>query len=186
MASSKARNRALKVLLLVGTVLCCASMVNSVALPLFTIKCSATRIDLEMRALAGAAEFYKADHGHYPTGAASDRLRPNRDSNPQLYIASARMLYRQLSGDLNGNQRLGDPEDGKPYFEFLTRRDMLRGWNDTLGPYVVDPWGSPYGYSTLKAKHQDSPDGNNYTFDLWSTGGGESDTDRKRWVTNWK
>jgi hypothetical protein len=58
--------------------------------------------------------------------------------------------------------------------------------------YIVDPWGNSYGYSTFKALHPQSRDGNNPTFGLWSTGdtrpvnGVNSPQGQIPWIRNWQ
>ena len=56
---------------------------------------------------------------------------------------------------------------------------------ETGETYFVDSWGNNLGYSTFKAVHPESPDGNNPTFDLWSTAGNKKQVDQTKWAKNW-
>ena len=67
---------------------------------------------------------------------------------------------------------------------------MLFGPKDQNGnltsvTYIRDPFGNPYGYSTMKAAGGAA--GYNPTFDLWSTAGtsGISESDQAQWIKNW-
>lgn len=146
------------------------------------IRCPVSRVDAEIHAFCAALELYKETNGEYPSSPATETLSPEHSPDPAEYIASSQFLYRVLSGDSDGNPDTSSPEDGKLYFDF--RNQMIR--RTANGDcYVIDPWGNPYGYSTLKAKHPESSAGHNTLFDLWSTGGGNRVKDRKRWTTNW-
>jgi hypothetical protein len=140
---------------------------------------SKTRTLDEITRISGALEAYKADYGDYPSSRTTESLIPNRDSNPKQYVASARFLYRTLSGDRDGDLR----PDAKVYLPF--GRDMIGGGGTPVGAHVIDAWGNPYGYSTYKARYPGSAGGNNRTFDLWSTGGGHTGLERGRWIKNW-
>jgi hypothetical protein len=55
---------------------------------------------------------------------------------------------------------------------------------------ISDPFGNLYGYSTsknpmLNPTGYTTANGNNPTFDLWSTSGGNSSSDIPKWVKNW-
>lgn len=131
------------------------------------------RASAEPAALSAALESYKYDHGKYPSEASSDRLRPDRDFSPSIYVDSSAFLYSMLSGG----------KDGKVYFEFS--KNMLK--TNSVGQiYIVDPHGNSYGYSTANLKNLSfsNTSGLGY-FDLWSTGGGKTAKDRSHWVKNW-
>ncbi len=132
--------------------------------------------------MSAALESYKMDHGKYPSSSETEKLSPEQSPDPATYIAASQFLYRALTGDFDGNPDTSSPEDGKRYFEF--QKKMVRRTADGEC-YVIDPWGNPYGYSTLKAKHPESSAGHNTLYDIWSTGGGNRVKDRKRWAKNW-
>ncbi len=122
------------------------------------------RSEAEIAALSAALESYKADHGDYPRDAATDRIRPDTDFDPEAYVPASKLLYRSLAGGT------------KVYFEF--HPSMLR--QDSVGEiYVVDPRGNSYGYSTVGVKT-----GPGFP-DLWSTRGGTTASAMSQWVTNW-
>ncbi|MES2570076.1 MAG: hypothetical protein V4710_08475 [Verrucomicrobiota bacterium] len=147
-------------------------------------KCTTSRPPFELAALSAALESYKSDHGNYPTDpATSERLRPNLMFDPNDYIPASRFLYRALSGDADGDPSTKSNRDGKVYFPFKEMNFKFAG--SRKNTYLVDAWGNPYGYSTLKSADPESPDGNNETFDLWSTGGGKTAKQKGNWVANW-
>jgi len=137
---------------------------------------------LEIIAMEAALESYNADHGNYPSDPNStEQLKPNSSFDPHAYIASSEFLYSVLSGTRNGTESSKNSSDNTTYFPFSP--GMLKtGANGKT--YVVDPWGNSFGYSTFKAVHPDSKEGNNPSYDLWSTHGGKS-ADQSGWTTNW-
>jgi hypothetical protein len=146
---------------------------------------SRSRVDGELMGLSVALEEYKADHGHYPTDPlTTEKLKTNSTFDPGLYIPASRYLYRELSGDSDGDPATKSEKDRKVYFPF--RPDMLKFLGSRRNTYISDPWGNSWGYSTLKSRHPQSSEGNNdQAFDLWSTGGGQTKKDRHKWTVNW-
>ena len=134
-----------------------------------------SRVEMEIMQVTVALETYRADHEHYPSDPnTTERIGPNVTFDPVAYITSSEYFYLALAGRL-------DP-DGKRYFDF--KPEMLR--KTSAGhPYLVDPNGNSFGYSTRKAAHPESLDGENPTFDLWSTGGGRREEDKPQWHKNW-
>jgi type II secretory pathway pseudopilin PulG len=146
-----------------------------------------SRAEAEIAALSAALESYKADNGIYPTDQGqTEQVNPTASPVP---AAASLYLYEQLSGDTNGT--LQPPATGvKSYFTF--KPQMLFGAKDTNGnltsvTYIRDPFGNPYGYSTMKAANPTGTNGFNPTFDLWSTAGTTTATksDQAQWIKNW-
>jgi len=161
------------------------------------------RAETEIAAISAACESYKADNGIYPSIAATAALAPNSDpaggdptqaafQNASLY------LYEELSGDHDANRSVNAADDlsgngvvPKTYFTF--KPNMLSPTDQTLNvQYIRDPFGNSYGYSTFESANSGSANGNNPTFDLWSTVGetakksGETFTQyQQRWIKNW-
>jgi hypothetical protein len=138
--------------------------------------------DEEVRALSWAIENYKNDRGHYPTDpATTERLKPNGTFDTADYIASSAFLYRALSGSETGSA--SEANNHLAEFGNLSRWTRKSKSGET---YLVDEWwGNCLGYSTFKAVHPESSEGNNPTFDLWSTGGDQRQPDILRWIKNW-
>ena len=88
-------------------------------------------------------------------------------------------LYEYLSGDTNHDRTA----DAKTYFPFkpyqLSPTDQAQAVTA-----LRDPFGNPYGYSTMKASDQ-TKNGHNPTFDLWSIGDGDVGTNETKWIKNW-
>ena len=122
--------------------------------------------DGEIAALGAALESYKADLGDYPSNAASDRLSPNTDFSPSVYIPSSTILYEALSG-VSG---------GRVYFEFSP---AMLATNSVGAVYLVDSFGNSYGYAYPGPKN-----GTGF-YDLWSTKGGTTAAQTNEWVGNW-
>src|SRR3954468_18944958 len=143
-----------------------------------------SRAESEIAGLSTALESYKADNGDYPTDAAStETVDPTKFPVPP---SASLFLYKTLSGDDQGN--LQPPSTAKSYFNFKSQ--MLFGAKNANGAltsvtYIRDPFGNPYGYSTMKAKGGAA--GFNPTFDLWSTAGtsSASASDQAQWIKNW-
>ncbi len=152
-------------------------------------KSSMARASAEIQAMSTAMESYKADNGSYPrpvtAGTGSDQLNAQTDTDPggaasSNYQLAGQLVYQSLSGI---SFTSGTPTYGRIYMAF--KPGQLSSGNATFTatslPYIIDPFGLAYGYSTINAKDQDafnasgtaipSTDGYNPTFDLWSTGG---------------
>lgn len=185
------------ILILAGLILAIAGNAN--------YKGACARAQGEIQAMSTALESYKTDNGAYPEStpigiskAGSDKLDPTStvDQDPlgpdsATFIAAGRTLYQALAG-INPVTGTGIGADG------VTLSKVYMNFNpNQLGPsptptpsasnnkliYVVDPFGMPYGYSTVnfywtQAVAAGSPSpapsplpGYNPTFDLWSTAG---------------
>jgi type II secretory pathway pseudopilin PulG len=161
------------------------------------------RAETEIAAMAAACENYKADNGVYPRGNGAlgntnqpydtDQLETNSDpqgGNPANFLNSALYLYRQLSGDSDGDPTTSGAGDTRSYFTF--KPNMLNPSPPGPNTYIKDPFGYAYGYSTLGNANPGDTRGNNPTFDLWSTCGetakktGETFQQyQQRWIKNW-
>ncbi len=147
--------------------------------------------NLEPRAIGSPTGYYKASLALYKA------LSGDMNANGKI--------------DVSGN----DPEKANNYvpdffrparFDSAAREQLNKGAATVSISYIVDPFGYSYGYSTygLKAEQDyrvalltdanaDRPasdpkkGGYNPTFDLWSTGGGttNSEKDRAKWIKNW-
>jgi general secretion pathway protein G len=142
-----------------------------------------SRAESEVAGLSAALESYKADNGDYPTDATTESVNPTASPVPST---ASLFLYKALTGDDQAN--LQPPSTAKSYFTFKSQ--MLFGAKDANGnltsvTYIRDPFGNPYGYSTMKAKG--NAGGFNPTFDLWSTAGttSASASDQGQWIKNW-
>jgi prepilin-type N-terminal cleavage/methylation domain-containing protein len=173
------------------------------------------KAEAEIKALSSGLESYKTDFGGYPQDTATDALDPRISSSPTSYFKASLALYKALSGDLNANGKIdatgNDPEKANNYvpdffrpsrFDSAAREQLNKGASTVTISYIVDPFGYSYGYSTIGLKAEQEyrvqlltdPNasrpaslGYNPTFDLWSTGGGTtgSEKDRAKWVKNW-
>jgi type II secretory pathway pseudopilin PulG len=175
------------ILILAGLVLSIGSYVQN--------KGARARAETEIAAISAALESYKADNGIYPTDAGTtETLEANADpqgGNPANFVDASRFLYKKISGDSDGNPTTSDPtNDTKNYLAF--KPNMLSP--NPAGPntYVRDPFGNAYGYSTFENANPGNANGNNPTFDLWSTCGetakksGETFQQyQQRWIKNW-
>lgn len=163
------------ILVLAGLILATSSYVQK--------KGARSRAEAEIAAMSAALESYKADNGIYPRDVNTDTLDPTAtpsaspSPNP-LYVKAAQTLYQQLSGDQDGNQSTSG-DDTKNYIAALLKPNSL-STSGTI-PYLKDPFGDPYGYSTMKASDP-TKNGYNPTFDLWSTG---NSTDPNQWIKDW-
>ena len=129
-----------------------------------------SRAEAEIAAMSAALENYRADNGSYP----SSGLDP-KSINFSDYEIAGKILFENLSGDLNGD---GQPDANAPsYMQFKPNElGSIGGTN-----FVKDPFGDSYGYSTLGPL----AGGYNPTFDLWSAADGEPGTDQAKWIKNW-
>jgi prepilin-type N-terminal cleavage/methylation domain-containing protein len=137
-----------------------------------------SRAEAEIAAMSAALENYKADNGGYPRDALTDNFNV-ATANIASYEGPSLKLYEYLSGDTD-HDRI--PEV-KVYFPF--KPNQLSPVEQTNGVTSIrDPFGNPYGYSTMKASNS-SLNGHNPTFDLWSVGDGTAGTDETKWIKNW-
>jgi len=138
-----------------------------------------SRSEAEIAAMSAALENYKADNGIYPRQTATTDAADARAAiDFAKYQNASQYLYGQLAADANFD---GVPDAGsKSYMRFKPNQ---LGKDATGKPYLRDPFGNSYGYSTV---HQsNSTKGYNPTFDLWSTSGLTSGADPTQWIKNW-
>jgi general secretion pathway protein G len=153
------------ILILAGLILATSSYVHN--------KGARSRAEAEIAAMSAALENYKADNGIYPSYTSLEARVASSD--PSTYQMACNILYIGLTGDTNGN---GQPT-GKGYMSF--KSTQIGNLGNT--PYIKDPFGNSYGYST--AGENSSSTGYNPTFDLWSTAGVTTGTSQTSWIKNW-
>ncbi len=150
-------------------------------------KSARSRAETEIAAMSAALESYRADNGVYPKNDSTDALDPTTSTDPTSYVSAGNLLYQQLSGDIDNDPNTA-ADDQRNYIAPLLKPNSL-----AMGatPYLKDPWGNAYGYSTMKASNL-AANGYNPTFDLWSTGGYTptggpvpTPTPQNFWIKNW-
>jgi general secretion pathway protein G len=141
-----------------------------------------SRAEAEIAAMSAALESYKADNGIYPTENTTTEQLKATDNNSTNYVAASKYLYKQISGDDDGDPTTPAPPTAKNYLGSALKPQMLSPNPPGPNTFIRDPFGNSYGYSTLKAVTPASPDGYNPTFDLWSTA---NSTDPVQWIKNW-
>lgn len=148
-------------------------------------KSSVARANTEIQAMSAALENYKADNGTYPRVAYSDKTITSDNLNTQSvtepsdakYLASGKVLYQAIGGYTPA----GTTPLNKAYMQFRPSQLSTGSAVVDASTYILDPFGSAYGYSTAYAAAQETatanntalsnPPGYNPTFDLWSTAG---------------
>lgn len=140
-----------------------------------------SRAQVEVEALSNACGDYKSDNGIYPSNDDTKKLDPTANfdaakNDYSVYTAASVFLYRQLSGDQDGNTAT-TADDSRNYLGALNLPTTIG--TSAAGSFVKDPFGNSYGYSTAKAN---GGNGYNPTFDLWSTA---NSTDPNQWIKNW-
>jgi len=180
------------ILVLAGLVIGVASYVQQ--------KGARSQAEVQIKAISTALERFKQDNGLYPSGTATETLSPKSHFDPSAdtYRASSKFLWEQLSGhikDEDGTEL--DEELQKIYMNFKGRTlgNPKQGASGKITKVdaLLDPFGNSYGYSTarnaeLLASEDNeaaSAKGYNPTFDLWSTGDGDKETDQGKWISNW-
>jgi len=164
------------------------------------------RAEAEIAAMSAALESYKADNGIYPRDGNTDVLTavsdqgfstknppdpgptsynadPTRtDAAALKYRSASFSLYAQLSGNISGDR---STVTQKTYFQFKPNMLYPKGGTGTVAA-ILDSFGNVYGYST--AKVNDSTQGFNPTYDMWSTGGtnaADKAAYEQKWIKNW-
>ena len=165
------------ILVLAGLILATAGYVQK--------KGARSRTEAEIAAISAALESYKADNGIYPSEPATTEQLQATDVNPSDYAPASRFLYKQLSGDDDGDPTTPAPANAKNYLGGALKPQMLSPNPPGPNTFIRDPFGNSYGYSTLKAVNPASTNGYNPTFDLWSTGGTTTGTSQSQWIKNW-
>jgi len=139
-----------------------------------------SRTEAEIAALSAALENYKADNGAYPRDQATTDSLDVSTTAIANYNAANLKLYEYLSGDTNHDRT---PET-KTYFAF--KPNQLSPIDQSQAVTAIrDPFGNPYGYSTIKAANPAATSGYNPTFDLWSIADGAAGSDQSKWIKNW-
>jgi prepilin-type N-terminal cleavage/methylation domain-containing protein len=156
------------ILVLAGLILATSSYVSNQG--------ARSRAEVEIAAMSAALENYKTDNGVYPSDITIDA---RTIGDPAQYQTASATLFKNLSGDLNG-----DGQSDLGMTSYMAFKPNQTG--GTTAPFFVkDPFGNSYGYSTIV--QTDSTKGYNPTFDLWSTAG-TSTTGTPNpvpWVKNW-
>ena len=168
-------------------------------------KAATSRAQSEIKAMEAACESYKADNGTYPmdsgsTTAATNVLHTSGGSinydpgsfDASAYKAACAVLYQAITGDGNNKINSGGAASsgkmasaGKCYMELKPSQT-----GSDSGFYIMDPFGYSYGYSTIQSPPPlgTGSNGNNATFDLWSTAGttnASTSGSQAKWITNW-
>jgi len=152
-------------------------------------KSSRSRAEAQIAAFAAAAEAYKADNAIYPRSAETDVLASVGSSSSSGYVAANLALYIMLSGDSDLNGKVDSTENmpnaAPSYFAFVNSQIQK---DAEKVAFIRDPWGKPFGYSTMRAAAiQNGADnasaGHNVTYDLWSTA--NQDAAERAWISNW-
>jgi type II secretory pathway pseudopilin PulG len=137
-----------------------------------------SRAAVEIAAMSAALENYKAENGTYPSDSITNGFAVTTANIAEYEPPSVR-LYQYLAGDMDHNRI---PET-KSYFPF--KPNQLSPPDQTQPVTSIrDPFGNPYGYSTMKASDQ-ALNGHNPTFDLWSVADGAAGPDESKWIKNW-
>ena len=138
-----------------------------------------SRAEVEIAGMSAALENYKVDNGAYPSDPTTNNFAVTTTSISDYHAPSLK-LYEYLSGDTNHDRRA----EAKTYFSFKPNQLSPADQTQTV-TMLRDPFGNPYGYSTMKASNPSSADGHNPTFDLWSVGDGAAGANETRWIKNW-
>ena len=138
-----------------------------------------SRAETEIAAMSAALENYKADNGVYPSNSATNALDASTSIDPSNYKSACLYLYEQLSGDTSATRQ----PSGKNYFAFKPNMLLPPPPSTANVTAIRDPFGNPYGYSTMKAAGGSG--GYNPTFDLWSTANANPANDQNQWIKNW-
>jgi type II secretory pathway pseudopilin PulG len=138
-----------------------------------------SRAEAEIAAISAALENYKADNGIYPSDIVTNGFDV-ANANISDYQQPSLKLYEYLSGDTDHNRTA----EAKTYFPF--KPNQLSPVDQAADVTSIrDPFGNPYGYSTMKASTPTSTTGHNPTFDLWSVADGIAGPDENKWIKNW-
>jgi type II secretory pathway pseudopilin PulG len=166
-----------ELLIVMGIILVLAGLILATSNYVQT-KGKRSRAEAEIAAMSAALENYKADNGVYPRDGVTDGLDVTTPAFSD-YDAPSLKLYEYLSGDSDHNRAA----ETKTYFPF--KPNQLSPVDQTQAVTSIrDPFGNPYGYSTMKASDP-TKNGFNPTFDLWSVGEGAPGNDQRKWVKNW-
>jgi general secretion pathway protein G len=166
----------IELIIVIGIIIVLASLILATS-GYVTKKGQRSRAEAEIAALSAALESYKADNGIYPRSSETDSLDPT-STNPTSYQVASLKLYEFLSGDSNDDRAT----DTKSYFAF--KPHQLNPSDQTKSVTSLrDPFGNPYGYSTMKASDP-TKNGFNPTFDLWSVAN-DTAGNQNKWIKNW-
>jgi len=159
-------------------------------------KAARSRAETEIAGMSAACESYKADNGAYPNSGDTYNLDARSPSagDPSGYQKASLYLYESLYG-INSASRSATPApSSKSYFTFKPNMLLPPPPSTADVTAIRDPFGNSYGYSTA-ANPDAVPSGSlftpgkgyNPTFDLWSTGGGTTNSaaDTAQWIKNW-
>ena len=164
-----------------------------------TTAAARNRTSATQAAIMAGLERYNADFGEYPTPSAPDATA--QFNNVSYRAGAAEMLYQALSGDgtsaiqlASGGGRGSDGQVDDTEAPNIKMADMPKEiWlliNSRY--YLVDGFRKPFQYSK-----GGEPDAVNPTYDLWSFGQDDQNTNsvsvamktnpmvNSKWITNW-
>lgn len=118
-----------------------------------------------------ALEKYQLTYGEYPAADGAE--------------SGAALLYKVITGDLNGNGDIDGAE--KPLLEgiFSGNDDKFNNVDEDSGNFVlIDGWGNPLQYHRADEAGYTARNG---TYDLWSYGTEEDGVvgGEEKWIKNW-
>jgi prepilin-type N-terminal cleavage/methylation domain-containing protein len=171
-------------------------------------KSARARATAEIKALEAAIGSYESDNGSMPRDANSDTLDAKSiavsaapiDPLNDLYLASSRLLFQQLSGMATTGSKTYYPFKPNQIYPTTAVVNNTYAYDSVKG--ILDPFGNSYGYSTAyqaevaKDPSKTPTKGYNPTYDLWSTAGfgpngktypaSVKNSDKSAlWITNW-
>jgi type II secretory pathway pseudopilin PulG len=212
------------ILVLTGIVISIAGFVQN--------RSNRTRAEGDIKMLETAMSGYLGDCGRYPqdipadlaVDGVTDKLNPKTDFIPKGsgYEKANLFLYKELTGDREGpanGEPDGIPEAGTKAYWADRQPNSLKVELDANRKiirvrYIQDPWGDPYGYSTVgmsaEQKYQrklkagetvvrpggaDAPGFGTSSPDLWSAGNNRPAAEPTspaekmklwaKWIKNW-
>lgn len=172
----------MELLVVISLIAILAGMVLA-AMPAIMNNVKRRQVSLTLKELEAGLADYKTDNSWYPIN----------ETDP---VEGSFVLYKYLSGDFDEDGTL-DPEgdDVKVYVQGIDWNTAKSSNQQRVGQLdnkyaLVDPFGSPIRYLCEPPGRKDKDrKTNNPTYDLWSLGGGESESndteDTAKWITNW-
>jgi prepilin-type N-terminal cleavage/methylation domain-containing protein len=171
----------LELMVVISLIAILAGMVLA-AMPAVVNSVKRKETKLSLKEMEAGLSSYHLDNGMFPVHAGDP-------------VEGAFVLYKHLSGDFDEDGILDDVSaKTKIYVEGIDwntsknqKRDRV---GDVGGRYaLLDPFGSPIRY-LCDPPGQKKKITRNPTYDIWSLGGGDSDSDaledRSKWLTNWE
>ncbi len=160
-----------ELMVVIGVIVILAGLLIG-SLPGIQARVNRNKVEAFLAELEAGLSKYQIDHGIYPLNEPTG----NRDT---AGVEGAKVLYKHLSGDFNGDGEVDFDKNEKVYvprLDYFSNRESKEARSTNIGGdfMVIDSFGDPVRYlaqpPNLQGRKRET---RNPTYDLWSIAGSD-------------